>query len=87
VALMAMRVGKASLPDFSHRFSPKTYTGPQLFTCLALKAFFQTDFRGIVALLADRPDLCHAIGLFRLPHFTTICSSVYLFLFRISFTQ
>ena len=54
---MAMRVGKASWPDFSHRFSPKTYTGPQLFTCLALKAFFQTDFRGIVAILADSPDL------------------------------
>ena len=69
---MAVRVGKASLPDFSHRFSPKTYTGPQLFTCLALKAFFKTDFRGIVAYLADMPDLCNAIGLSKVPHFTTL---------------
>src|SRR5690606_35511145 len=72
VALAAMEVGKAALPDYSHRYSPKTFTQPQLFTCLVLKRFFRTDYRGIMAYLHDMPAICQDIGLDKVPHFTTI---------------
>ena len=72
VALAALRVGRRMLADYSHRYSPRTYTQPQLFACLAVKTFFKTDYRGIAVILADMPSLCQAIGLQRVPHFTTL---------------
>lgn len=72
VALAALSVGKDALPDHSHRFAPKTYTQPQLFACLVLKRFFKTDYRGIAELLADATAIRQAIGLKRVPHFTTL---------------
>lgn len=72
VALAALRVGRARLADYSHPNSPRRFTQPQLFACLALKTFFKTDYRGICATLADCPSLQQAIGLCRVPHFTTL---------------
>ena len=43
-----------------------------MFACLALKAFFQTDYRGLAALLTDLAELRAAVGLRRAPHFTTL---------------
>jgi Transposase DDE domain len=72
VALAAYRIAKNTLPDYNHRFSPKKFTQPQIFVCLVLKIFFKTDYRGIVAILDDSPDLCKAFGLCLIPHFTTL---------------
>jgi len=72
VALAALRVAQRELSDFGHPNSPQTYTRPQLLACLVLKTFFRTDYRGIVAILDDAPSLCQAIGLRRVPHFTTL---------------
>jgi len=72
VALVALQVGKDALPAYCHRFSPKVFTQPQLFTCLVLKEFFKTDYRGITAILTDTPSLCETIGLKRVPHWTTL---------------
>ncbi|MDP6543923.1 MAG: hypothetical protein QGH60_08010 [Phycisphaerae bacterium] len=72
VALVALAVAEQTLPPYSHRFSPRTFTQPQLFVCLAIKTFFRTDYRGVTAILADMPDLCTAIGLLKVPHFTTL---------------
>ena len=72
VALVALEIGKDALPAYAHRFSPKVFTQPQLFACLVLKAFFKTDYRGITAILADTPSLRDAIGLKRVPHWTTL---------------
>ena len=69
VALVALDVGKDALPAYCHRFSPKVFTQPQLFACLVLKEFFKADYRGI---LADTPSLCDAIGLKKVPHWTTL---------------
>lgn len=41
VAFAALEVGRRTLPDYAHRFAPKTFTQPQLFACLVLKAFFR----------------------------------------------
>jgi hypothetical protein len=72
VALEALAVGEQALPLYSHPCSPKTFTQPQLFACLVLKAFFKTDYRGIVAILKDWPELASGLGLNRVPHYTTL---------------
>ncbi len=69
---VAFEVAKQSLPQYSHEFSPKTFTQHQLFACLALKSFLQTDYRGVVQFLKDCPALGDAICLKRIPHFTTL---------------
>ena len=68
-------VGHEALEDYSNRHSPKTFTQPQLFAYLVLKAFFQTDYRGIEQMLTDLPDLCKVIGLEKVPHFSTLQKS------------
>jgi hypothetical protein len=68
----AYAVGQRSLPAYAHRFSPKTYTQPQLFACLVLQRVLKTDYRGVVGWLADCPPLRETIGLTRVPHFTTL---------------
>jgi hypothetical protein len=72
VAREALAIGSATLRDYAHRFSPKTYTQPQLFTCLVLKTFLKTDYRGICQFLKDCSDLRVALGLTKVPHFTTL---------------
>src|SRR5271155_1945568 len=72
VAMVALAAGKEAFSDYSHKFSPKTFTQPQLFTCLVLKEFERKDYRGIRQLLVDWPDLCEAIGLKKVPHYTTL---------------
>ena len=72
VAREALAIGSATLRDYTHPFSPKTYTQPQLFACLVLKTFLKTDYRGICRFLTDWQDLRDALGLTRVPHFTTL---------------
>ena len=72
VANAAHRVGKDALPQYAHRFAPKTFTRPQLFACLVLKRFFKADYRGIEAILKDMPAICDDLGLKKVPHFTTL---------------
>ena len=70
VALVA--VGTEALAQYGHRFSPKVFTQPQLFACLVLKEFFKADYRGITGILADTPSLRDAVGLQKVPHWTTL---------------
>jgi transposase len=72
VARAAYTVAQEALAAHSHKFSPKRFTQPQLLVCLVLKVFHKTDYRGIVAILKDSPDLCKTFGLMRVPHFTTL---------------
>src|SRR5690349_15001901 len=72
IARAARAAGADALPAYAHRFSPKTYTQPQLFACPVLKTALRTDYRGIGQLLADLPDLRAALGLKAAPHSTTL---------------
>src|SRR5215213_6176194 len=72
VARRALAAGHTALSLYAHRFSPRTYTQPQLFACLVLKTFLKVDYRGVAAHLADHSDLRSALGLTRVPHFTTL---------------
>src|SRR5262252_2466888 len=72
VAREALTTAERILPYYAHRFSPHVYSQPQLCTCLVLKTFFKTDYRGIVAILEDMPELCALLELKSIPHFTTL---------------
>jgi hypothetical protein len=72
VLLAALATAKRALPLYSHRNSPKKFTQHQLFACLVLKSFLKTDYRGVVAHLADCPSLTEALALARVPHYTTL---------------
>src|SRR4051794_28179992 len=76
VAYQALAVATSVLPLYAHANSPKLYTQPQLFACLVLKLFFKTDYRGIVALLHDLPDLREELGMSLVPHPTTLQKAV-----------
>ena len=72
VACAAWAAAQRALPRYAHPYSPKKYSQPQLFACLALKTFFKTDYRGITALLQDLPDLRATLHLRAVPHWTTL---------------
>jgi transposase len=72
VAREALAAGTAALALYSHKFSPKKFTQPQLLACLVLKKFYKTDYRGIAAQLRDHSDLREILGLKKVPHFTTL---------------
>jgi hypothetical protein len=73
VARAALRLAQESLPAYSSKFSRQDYTQHQLFAVLALKTFFKTDYRGVVALLHDFPELRGDLGLAEVPHYSTLC--------------
>ncbi|HVV71833.1 MAG TPA: hypothetical protein VHI52_10100 [Verrucomicrobiae bacterium] len=70
--MVALAAGKEAFSDYSHRYSPHKFTQPQLFACLVLKEFEKKDYRGVWQLLLDCSDLRQAIGLTRVPHWTTL---------------
>jgi hypothetical protein len=71
-ARKALEVARAALPAYSSRFSKRTFTRHQHAAVLAVKAFLQTDYRGVAAYLRDWSDLRGALGLKTVPHFTTL---------------
>lgn len=69
----ARRIAERALPRYSSKYSPQRFTQAQLFACLVLRQFFRTDYRGLVALLEDFPELRRALKLKCLPHYSTLC--------------
>ena len=72
VAREALALARESLPAYSSKYSRKDFTQHQLFAVLALKTFLKTDYRGVVAFLADFAELRDDLGLAKLPHFSTL---------------
>jgi len=72
VAKLAYQLAQASLDPYSSLKSRHDFTQWQLFAILVLKQFFKTDYRGIVAILADMSELRQALMLKKLPHYSTL---------------
>lgn len=73
VAGLAMRLGGKHLADYGATRSRHDFTQRQLMTCLILKAYLKTTYRGVLELLAVSPALRREMGLNeKLPHFTTL---------------
>jgi hypothetical protein len=71
-AQKALEIARAALPAYSSKFSKKDFTRHQHLAIVALKAFLRTDYRGIVEYLRDWSDLRGALGLSKVPHYTTV---------------
>ena len=72
LAKQALQTATKALSPYSASRSRHDFTQAQLFAILTVRQFFQTDYRGIAQLLKDFTDLRAAIGLSKIPHYTTI---------------
>jgi len=73
LARVALEAGKEALPDYSCPKSPHKFTQPQLFALLVLKQFFKLDYRGTVQWVGRWAELRDALGLKRVPHYSSLC--------------
>ena len=72
LARKAVEVAARALPAYSSRFSRQDYTQHQLFALMVLATFLKLDHRGIVAVVKDWSDVREAIGLTKVPHWSTL---------------
>jgi hypothetical protein len=73
VAETAMRLGQRHLADYGARRSRHDFTQRQLMSCLILRAYLRTTYRGVLEVLAVSPNLRQRLGLGeKLPHYTTL---------------
>src|SRR4051812_536841 len=72
LARKALEIAQRSLPAYSNRFSRQDFTQHQLFALMVLGTFLKLDHRAIVAVVSDWSDVREAIGLKKVPHFSTL---------------
>lgn len=72
VVRLSLRLSGRFLSAYGHLKSPHKFTQPQLMTCLVLRAYLKTTYRGVVDFLGSSQELCDAIGLKSLPHYSTL---------------
>jgi len=73
LARVALEAGEEALAPYSHPKSPQKYTQAQLFALLVLRQFFRLDYRGVAAWVERMGELRRALGLVRVPHYSTLC--------------
>lgn len=71
-AQLALVVARRIIPAHSHKFSPKTYTQPQLLACLLVKEHLRLDYRGAQDLLELSDGLRSALSLRQTPDHSTL---------------
>lgn len=73
VAELAMRLSQPYLADYGASRSRHDFTQRQLMSCLILRAYLNTTYRGVIEALAVSQELRGRLGLTdQLPHFTTL---------------
>lgn len=73
VAEMAMRLSRPYLADYGATRSRHDFTQRQLMSCLILRAYMRTTYRGVVEFLAVSQTLRECLGFEdKLPHYTTL---------------
>ena len=85
LAKEALTVASEVLGTYSHQFSRHDFTQAQIFTILVLRQFFKTDYRGIIKILDEHQNIKDALGLNKLPHFTTLQKAQHRMLKKTSF--
>ena len=73
-ARLALTASGRVLPSHSHKFSPKTYTQPQLLARLLVKEHLRLDYRGAQDLLELSGGLRRALPLRQAPDHSTLSS-------------
>lgn len=68
-----MRLSQPYLADYGATRSRHDFTQRQLMSCLVLRAYLKTTYRGVLECLAVSSTLRERLGLTdKLPHFTTL---------------
>lgn len=72
VARLSLRLSSRYMQPYSHAKSPKKFTQAQLMTCLILRAYLKTTYRGVIDVVDASAELQKSLGLQRLPHYSTL---------------
>jgi hypothetical protein len=73
VADLAMKLSQPHLADYGANTSRHDFTQRQLMSCLVLRAYLKTTYRGLIEVLAVSSALRQRLGLGdKLPHYTTL---------------
>lgn len=72
VASLSMELAGKSLPPYSCAKSPHKFTQAQLMTCLILRSYLKTTYRGVIHVLSESDDLRQTLDLKCLPHYSTL---------------
>ena len=72
VAREALAVGRQTFPAYGSRTSQHDFAQAQLFALPAPRQFLRTDYRGLVTLVAEWQELRKALGLLKVPHYSTL---------------
>ena len=73
VVQLAMRLSRPYLADYGATRSRHDFTQRQLLSCLILRSYLKSTYRGVLEVLAISPTLRQHLGLAdKLPHFTTL---------------
>jgi hypothetical protein len=68
----ALSIAMRELPLHTSHYSRKDFTLQQLYAILALKQELDTDYRTTTIVLAVYPEMREAIGLDKVPHYSTL---------------
>ena len=72
LAKEAVALAARSIPPYSSPFSRKDFTQHQLFALMVLATFLKIDHRAVIEVVKDWSDVRSAIGLTRVPHWSTL---------------
>src|SRR5215469_14236103 len=73
VAELAMQLSGRHLAEYGATTSRHDFTQRQLMSCLILRVYLRTTYRGVVDLLAASASLRQCLGMEdKLPHYTTL---------------
>lgn len=70
--MLALRLAARRLPAYASVYSRRDFTQPQLLACLIIRGALGLTYRGVCQVLRNSPDLIRALGLSKVPHFTTL---------------
>src|SRR5213594_3441009 len=71
-ARVALQVGREVLPPYSHRFSPRRFSQPQLLAALCLMRYEDWTFRAAEVRLLEHEELRRALELQAVPDYSTL---------------
>jgi len=73
IAELAMRLGGKHLADYGSARSRHDFTQRQLMSCLILRAYLKTTYRGLIELLDGHSRLRAVLGMEdKMPHYPTL---------------
>ncbi len=72
VAVIALRAARRCMPAYGSVKSRHDFTLAQLTACLVIRAYTKSTYRQTTDLLMVSPDLREALGLKKVPHYTTL---------------